>query len=102
MCRTLFPILLPRPPAANWGEIPPKQQQQPHCEQEWSSSLVREDPEDTPIREQQEEFKISQDTTEVTQFIFSPPPLVESDCNQDSERDPRSTNNAVEIKTEPE
>lgn len=63
---------------------------------------MREDPEDTPIREQQEEFKISQDTTEVTQFIFSPPPLVESDCNQDSERDPRSTNNAVEIKTEPE
>ncbi|KAK6305737.1 hypothetical protein J4Q44_G00245170 [Coregonus suidteri] len=88
-------------------EVPPKQQQ--HCEQEWSPSLGQEDPEPTPITEEQEKLRTSQEeeqlqrlrsaTTEVIQLIFIPP-CVESDCDQDSKRDSLPTNTTEQAQSE--
>ncbi|XP_023852868.1 uncharacterized protein [Salvelinus sp. IW2-2015] len=67
-------------------EVPTEQQ---HCEQEWSPSLVQEDAEPTPIKEEQEEFGTSQEEeqlqgleSDIKEFIFSLP-CVKSDYDQD-------------------
>ncbi|KAM9511230.1 uncharacterized protein ACWYII_045783 [Salvelinus alpinus] len=103
-------------------EVPPEQQ---HCEEEWSPSLVQEDPKLTQIKEEQEELRTSQEEeqlhglgeADLIKFIFTSP-CVESDCDQenpsqpshlyqtqtveDRERDSLLTYTIDEIKTEPD
>ncbi|KAL0970626.1 hypothetical protein UPYG_G00244670 [Umbra pygmaea] len=66
-------------------EVPPEQQ---HCEQEWSPSLGQEDPEPTQIKEEQEEFRISQEEEQLqglldTKDSILTPPCVKSECDQE-------------------
>ncbi|KAK6299281.1 hypothetical protein J4Q44_G00307910 [Coregonus suidteri] len=103
-------------------EVPPVQQ---HCEQEWSPSLVQEDPEPTQIKEEQEELRTNQEEgqlqglgeADLIKFIF-PPACVKNVCDQenpsqpshlhqtqtveDRERDSLLTYTTEEIKTEPD
>ncbi|XP_038872226.1 zinc finger protein 583-like [Salvelinus namaycush] len=67
------------------GEVPPEKQ---HCEQEWSASPGQEDPEPTPIKEEQEEFGTSQEEeqlqgleSDTKEFIFIST-CVKRDCDQ--------------------
>uniref|UniRef100_A0A4W5K6W4 C2H2-type domain-containing protein n=1 Tax=Hucho hucho TaxID=62062 RepID=A0A4W5K6W4_9TELE len=99
-------------------EVPPEQQ---HCEQDWSPSLVQEDPVPTQIKEEQEEVRTSQEEEQLqgpfdTKDSIFTSPFVESDCDQenpsqpshlhqtqtveDRERDSLLTNTTEEIKTE--
>nr|XP_029518465.1 DNA (cytosine-5)-methyltransferase PliMCI-like isoform X2 [Oncorhynchus nerka] len=101
-------------------EVPPEQQ---HCEQEWSPSLIQEDPVPTQIKEEQEELQTSQEEDQLlgpfhTKDSIFTSPFVESDCDQenpsqpsqlhqtqtveDRERDPLLTNTSIEIKLEPD
>ncbi|XP_055783627.1 uncharacterized protein LOC129858435 [Salvelinus fontinalis] len=101
-------------------EVPPEQQ---HCEQEWSPSLVQEDPVPTQIKEEQEELQTSQEEEQLqgpfdTKDSIFTSPCVESDCDQenpsqpshlyqtqtveDRERGSLLTNTSIEIKTEPD
>ncbi|XP_023992242.1 lysine-specific demethylase 2B-like [Salvelinus sp. IW2-2015] len=103
-------------------EVPPEQQ---HCEQEWSPSLIQEDPVPTQIKEEQEELQTSQEEEQLqgpfdTKDSIFTSPFVESDCDQedspqpshlhhtqtqtveDRERDSLLTNTSIEIKTEPD
>ncbi|KAJ7988717.1 hypothetical protein DPEC_G00312120 [Dallia pectoralis] len=66
----LFSLIVPE------GEVPPEEQ---HSEQEWSPSLVEEDPETTQIKQEQEELRISQEEEQLQEIfttkhtIFTPP-----------------------------
>ncbi|XP_038849422.1 uncharacterized protein LOC120047903 [Salvelinus namaycush] len=101
-------------------EVPPEQQ---HCEQEWSPSLVQEDPVPTQIKEEQEELQTSQEEEQLlglfdTKDSIFTSPCVESDCDQenpsqpshlyqtqtveDRERGSLLTNTSIEIKIEPD
>ncbi|XP_042159316.1 uncharacterized protein LOC112221228 isoform X3 [Oncorhynchus tshawytscha] len=101
-------------------EVPPEQQ---HCEQEWSPSLIQEDPVPTQIKEEQEELRTSQEEDQLlgpfhTKDSIFTSPCVESDCDQenpsqpshlhqtqtveDRERDPLLSNTSIEIKLEPD
>uniref|UniRef100_A0A4W5KM17 Uncharacterized protein n=1 Tax=Hucho hucho TaxID=62062 RepID=A0A4W5KM17_9TELE len=96
-------------------EVPPEQQ-------EWSPSLVQEDPVPTQNKEEQEELRTSQEEEQLqgpfdTKGSIFTSPFVESNCDQedspqpshlhqtqtveDRERDSLSTNTTEEIKTEP-
>ncbi|XP_035617453.1 uncharacterized protein LOC118375071 [Oncorhynchus keta] len=101
-------------------EVPPEQQ---HCEQEWSPSLIQEDPVPTQIKEEQEELQTSQEEDQLqglfdTKDSIFTSPCVESDCDrenpsqpshlhqtqtvEDRERDSLLTNTSIEIKLEPD
>ncbi|XP_045561712.1 zinc finger protein 629 [Salmo salar] len=93
-------------------EVLPEKQ---HCEQEWSPSLGQEDPEPTPIKEEQEEFVTSREEeqlqgleSDIKEVIFSPPsPPQPSHHSQtqtveNRERDALPTKTTEEIKTEPD
>ncbi|XP_055783628.1 lysine-specific demethylase 2B-like [Salvelinus fontinalis] len=101
-------------------EVPPEQQ---HCGQEWSPSLIQEDPVPTQIKEEQEELRTSQEEEQLqgpfdTKDSIFTSPFVESDCDQenpsqpshlyqtqtveDRERGSLLTNTSIEIKTEPD
>ncbi|KAM9513343.1 uncharacterized protein ACWYII_046778 isoform 1-T1 [Salvelinus alpinus] len=101
-------------------EVPPEQQ---HCEQEWSPSLIQEDPVPTQIKEEQEELQTSQEEEQLlglfdTKDSIFTSPCVESDCDQenpsqpshlyqtqtveDRERGSLLTNTSIEIKIEPD
>ncbi|XP_021417435.2 uncharacterized protein LOC110489153 [Oncorhynchus mykiss] len=101
-------------------EVLPEQQ---HCEQEWSPSLIQEDPVPTQIKEEQEEQQTSQEEDQLqglfdTKDSIFTSPCVESDCDQenpsqpshlhqtqtveDRERDPLLNNTSIEIKLEPD
>ncbi|XP_041704555.1 zinc finger protein 568 [Coregonus clupeaformis] len=106
--------------AVSEEEVPPEQQ---HCEQEWSPSLVQEDPEPTQIKEEQEELRTSQEEEQIQgleadtiEFIFKPV-CVKSDCDEDptqlshlyqaqkegnGERDTLPNTKTEKIKTEPD
>ncbi|KAM9400670.1 uncharacterized protein ACWYII_030519, partial [Salvelinus alpinus] len=65
-------------------EVPPEQQ---HCEQEWSPSLGKEDPETKQIKEKQEELRTSEEEEQlqglepdIIEFKFTPP-CVKSECD---------------------
>nr|XP_023998706.1 zinc finger protein 2-like [Salvelinus alpinus] len=67
-------------------EVPPEQQ---HCEQEWSPSLGKEDPEPTQIKEKQEELRTSEEEEQlqglepdIIEFDFTPP-CVKRECDQE-------------------
>uniref|UniRef100_A0A4W5K6X3 C2H2-type domain-containing protein n=1 Tax=Hucho hucho TaxID=62062 RepID=A0A4W5K6X3_9TELE len=104
-------------------EVPPEQQ---HCEEEeWSPSLLQEDPKLTQIKEEQEDLRTNQEEeqlqglgeADLMKFIFTSP-CVESACDQenqsqpshlhqtqtveDRERDSLLTYTTEEIKTEPD
>ncbi|XP_041703534.1 zinc finger and SCAN domain-containing protein 12 [Coregonus clupeaformis] len=103
-------------------EVPSVQQ---HCEEEWSPSLIQEDPELTQIKEEQEELRTNQEEeqlqalgeADLIKFIF-PPACVKNVCDQenpsqpshlhqtqtveDRERDSLLTYTTEEIKTEPD
>ncbi|XP_070959267.1 uncharacterized protein [Oncorhynchus clarkii lewisi] len=101
-------------------QVLPEQQ---HCEQEWSPSLIQEDPVPTQIKEEQEEQQTSQEEDQLqglfdTKDSIFTSPCVESDCDQenpsqpshlhqtqtveDRERDPLLNNTSIEIKLEPD
>uniref|UniRef100_A0A673Y9C5 Uncharacterized LOC115167736 n=1 Tax=Salmo trutta TaxID=8032 RepID=A0A673Y9C5_SALTR len=101
-------------------EVPPEQQ---HCKQEWSPSLIQEDPVPTQIKEEQEELQTSQEEEQLlgpfdTKDSIFTSPCVESDCDQenpsqhshlhqtqtveDRERDSLLTYTSIEIKIEPD
>uniref|UniRef100_A0A8C7NA65 Zinc finger and SCAN domain-containing protein 12 n=1 Tax=Oncorhynchus kisutch TaxID=8019 RepID=A0A8C7NA65_ONCKI len=101
-------------------EVLPEQQ---HCEQEWSPSLIQEDPVPTQIKEEQEEQQTSQEEDQLqglfdTKDSIFTSPCVESDCDQenpsqpshlhqtqtveDRERDSLLTDTSIEIKLEPD
>uniref|UniRef100_A0A4W5R8E9 Uncharacterized protein n=1 Tax=Hucho hucho TaxID=62062 RepID=A0A4W5R8E9_9TELE len=98
-------------------QVPPEQQ---HCQQDWSPSLEQEDPEPTQIKEEQEEFRTSQEEDQPqglepdTNDLLIPA-CVKSDYEQDPplpshldqtlenrERDSQPTNTTEQIKTEPD
>ncbi|XP_010895055.2 zinc finger protein 665-like [Esox lucius] len=102
-------------------KVVPHEQQ--HCVQEWSPKPGPEDPYPTPIKEEEEERRISQDEEQlqshfdIEDSIFTPP-CVRKNCDQEnpshpthgntpqtvtySERERLPTNTEEEIKTEPE
>ncbi|XP_038871349.1 zinc finger protein 79-like [Salvelinus namaycush] len=93
-------------------EVPTEQQ---HCEQEWNPSLGQEDPEPTPIKEEQEEFGTSQEEeqlqgleSDIKEVIFSPPSPpqpshhLQTQTVENRERDALPTKTSEEIKTEPD
>ncbi|XP_031654307.1 histone-lysine N-methyltransferase 2B [Oncorhynchus kisutch] len=101
----------------------PISEENPHEQQEWSPSLIQEDPVPTQIKEEQEELQTSQEEDQLlgpfhTKDSIFTSPFVESDCDQenpsqpshlhqtqtveDRERDPLLTNTSIEIKLEPD
>ncbi|XP_042291827.1 zinc finger protein 233-like [Thunnus maccoyii] len=87
-------------------EVPPEQQQ------EWSSGLDQQDPEDPPhIKEEQEELWTSQEgeqlqgleEADITKFTFTPVPVTSEDDDDDAEKSPSSQlhqRQTEEMKTE--
>ncbi|KAJ7988716.1 hypothetical protein DPEC_G00312110 [Dallia pectoralis] len=64
-------------------EVPPEEQ---YSEQEWSPSLVEEDPETTQIKQEQEELSQEEEQLQeifTTEHSIFTPPCVKSECNQE-------------------